>query len=104
MIDLTPIVDVIVMAAGSILGGLIVYIAIQVRQIYIGQQLHNRMIFGEDGIEGWDGLLRICLDNRKYITQLTDILDDLTLELSHTYPHDETYKDIIDRLQDIRKT
>lgn len=104
MINLTPIVDTIVMAAGSVLGGLIVYIAIQVRQIYIGQQLHNRMIFGEDGIEGWDGLLRICLNNRKYITQLTDILDDVTLELSHTYPYNETYKDIIDRLQGIRKT
>lgn len=102
MVDVAPVVDIVIMATGGAMGSLIVYIAIQVRQIYNSQQLHNRMIFGEDGVEGWEGLLRICLDNRKYIAQVIDILDDLIDTLARSDSLTVDLQLLKDKLQEIK--
>lgn len=72
-----PLMQVIITAGGAVLGSLMCFIAIRVAQIYKLTQLHDRMIFGEDGVDGWEGILKICLNEVKKNEQTITILNDL---------------------------
>ncbi|MDD2259268.1 MAG: hypothetical protein PHT97_11405 [Methanoculleus sp.] len=75
MID--AIAQVVIMASGTALGGLMVYTAVQVRRIYITLQKHDRMIFGEEGVDGWMGLLKLALNDSRCTRELVDIVDGM---------------------------
>lgn len=80
MID--AIAQVVIMASGTALGGLMVYTAVQVRRIYITLQKHDRMIFGEEGVDGWMGLLKLALNDNKGVRELVDIVEDMLVVIS----------------------
>jgi len=47
----------------------LIYISNTVRKIWADQQKHTRVLFGEDGIEEWEGLISVAKENRKCILE-----------------------------------
>ena len=71
--------QVVIMASGTVLGGLMVYIAVIVKRIYITLQKHDRMLFGEEDVDGWMGLLKLVLNDNRGMKELVDIVDDMLM-------------------------
>lgn len=61
--------DIIVGVAIATICSTLVYITNTVRKIWRDQQKHTRVLFGEDGISEWEGLIKVAQENRKCILE-----------------------------------
>jgi hypothetical protein len=55
--------------AVTIIAATLIYISNTVRKIWADQQKHSRVLFGEDGISEWEGLITVAKENRKCILE-----------------------------------
>ena len=77
IIEVDVATQIMIAGCGSALGALLIYIAVRVMQIYVMTSLHNRIIFGEEGIDGWDGILKMCLHEVRRNEQIAIIVEEL---------------------------
>ena len=77
IVEISVITQILIAGCGSALGALLIYIAVRVMQIYVMTSLHNRMIFGEEGVDGWDGILKMCLHEVRRNEQIAIIVEEL---------------------------
>ena len=77
IIEVDFITQIMIAGFGSALGALLIYIAVRVMQIYVMTTLHNRIIFGEEGVDGWDGILKMCLHEVRRNEQIALIVEEL---------------------------
>ncbi|MCK9327663.1 MAG: hypothetical protein M0P69_19365 [Bacteroidales bacterium] len=53
----------------AVIAATLFYISNTVRKIWADQQKHTRVLFGEDGISEWEGLITVAKENRKCILE-----------------------------------
>lgn len=53
----------------AIISATLIYISNTVRKIWADQQKHTRVLFGEDGVSEWEGLISVARENRKCILE-----------------------------------
>ena len=61
--------SVITGVAVAIIAATLFYISNTFRKIWADQQKHTRVLFGEDGISEWEGLITVAEENRKCILE-----------------------------------
>lgn len=53
---------------GTLITSLLLYLVREVRRLVHLIERHEKVLFGDSDIQDWDGLVKICLANRKYAT------------------------------------
>ena len=103
IIEVDVATQIMIAGCGSALGALLIYIAVRVMQIYVMTTLHNRMIFGEEGIDGWDGILKMCLHEVRRNEQIAIIVEELIKwQLRQDIKEDKEWIDLYARIKKVR--
>lgn len=103
IVEISVITQILIAGCGSALGALLIYIAVRVMQIYVMTSLHNRMIFGEEGVDGWDGILKMCLHEVRRNEQIAMVVEDLIKwQLRQDIKEDKELVELCTRLKKVR--
>lgn len=57
---------IIVSVVGTLLVAAIIYMVREVRKLVKLIERHEKILFGDQDISSWEGIVKIALDNRKY--------------------------------------
>lgn len=103
IIEVDTITQIMIAGCGSALGALLIYIAVRVMQIYVMTKLHDRMIFGEEGVDGWDGILKMCLREVRRNEEIAIIVEELIKwQMRQGIKEDKELVDLYARIKKVR--
>lgn len=51
---------------GTLITSLLLYLVREVRRLVHLIERHEKVLFGDSDIQEWEGLVKICISNRKY--------------------------------------
>lgn len=103
IIEVDVATQIMIAGCGSAFGALLIYIAVRVMQIYVMTTLHNRIIFGEEGVDGWDGILKMCLHEVRRNEQIALIVEELIKwQLRQDIKEDKELIDLYARIKKVR--
>ncbi len=103
IIEIDVVTQIVIAGCGSALGALLIYIAVRVMQIYVMTKLHDRMIFGEEGVEGWDGILKMSLREVRRNEEIAMIVEELIKwQLRQSIKEDKELVDLYARIKKVR--
>lgn len=103
IIEVDVATQIMIAGCGSAFGALLIYIAVRVMQIYVMTTLHNRIIFGEEGVDGWDGILKMCLHEVRRNEQIAIIVEELIKwQLRQDIKEDKELIDLYARIKKVR--
>lgn len=103
IIEVDVATQIMIAGCGSAFGALLIYIAVRVMQIYVMTTLHNRIIFGEEGVDGWDGILKMCLHEVRRNEQIALIVEELIKwQMRQGIKEDKELIDLYARIKKVR--
>ena len=103
IIEIDVITQIMIAGCGTAVGALLIYIAVRVMKIYVMTTLHDRIIFGEEGVEGWDGILKMCLREVRRNEEIALIVEELIKwQLRQSIKEDKELVDLYARIKKVR--